>query len=62
LSSRIEAEGIGISIWSQEAHHSTGLEGNTLVIAQVEELLAEGRAVGNEELREYMEVTGYADG
>ncbi|MGD0378486.1 MAG: Fic family protein [Acidimicrobiales bacterium] len=56
-----EAEGIWTSIWCQEAHHSTALEGNTLVIAQVEALLAEGRAVGNKELREYLEVTGYAD-
>jgi len=36
--------------------------GNSLVLRQVETLLAEGRAVGNKELREYMEVTGYADG
>ena len=56
-----EAEGIWTSIWYQEAHHSTALEGNTLAIAQVEALLAEGRATGNKELKEYMEVTGYAD-
>lgn len=61
LPSPIEAEGIWTSIWYQEAHHSTALEGNTLVIKQVEALLAEGRAVGNRELREYMEVTGYAE-
>ncbi|MDE3094732.1 MAG: Fic family protein [Chloroflexota bacterium] len=61
LPSPTEAEGIWTSIWYQEAHHSTALEGNTLVIQQVEALLAEGRAVGNKELREYMEVTGYAD-
>ncbi len=60
LPSPVEAEDIWTSIWYQEAHHSTALEGNTLVIAQVEALLAEGRAVGNKELREYMEVTGYA--
>jgi Fic family protein len=35
--------------------------GNTLVLKQVEQLLDEGRAVGNKELREYMEVRGYAD-
>lgn len=34
---------------------------NTLVLKQVEQLLAEGRAVGDKELREYMEVKGYAD-
>jgi hypothetical protein len=61
LPSPVEAEDIWTSIWYQEAHHSTALEGNTLVIAQVEALLAEGRAVGNKELREYMEVTGYAN-
>jgi cell filamentation protein, protein adenylyltransferase len=37
------------------------LEGNTLVLQQVELLLAEGRVVGNKELRECMEVRGYAD-
>src|SRR5436190_249920 len=47
-------------IWVHEAHHSTAIEGNTLVLSQVEELLDRGRAVGNKELREYMEVRGYA--
>jgi Fic family protein len=56
-----EAEDIWTAIWYQEAHHSTALEGNTLVLQQVEVLLAEGRAVGNKELREYLEVRGYAD-
>ncbi|WP_320670803.1 Fic family protein [Patulibacter defluvii] len=45
----------------EEAHHSTAIEGNTLVLKQVEQLLDEGRAVGNKELREYMEVRGYAN-
>lgn len=61
LPSPTEAEDIWTSIWYQEAHNSTALEGNTLVLQQVETLLAEGRAVGNKELKEYMEVTGYAD-
>jgi fido (protein-threonine AMPylation protein) len=61
LPSPTAAEDIWRSIWYQEAHHSTALEGNTLVIQQVEALLAEGRAVGNKELREYTEVKGYAD-
>ena len=60
-----EAEGIwrGIwrGIWLEEAHHSTAIEGNTLVLKQVEALLSEGRAVGSKELREYMEVKGYAN-
>jgi len=61
LPSPVEAEGIWRGIWLEEAHHSTAIEGNTLVLKQVEQLLAEGRAVGNKELREYMEVRGYAD-
>lgn len=56
-----EAEGIWTSIWHQEAHHSTAIEGNTLAFAQVERLLEDGIAVGNKELREYIEVRGYAD-
>ncbi len=55
-----EAEGIWRGIWLEEAHHSTAIEGNTLVLRQVEQLLSEGRAVGNKELREYLEVRGYA--
>jgi len=60
LPSRAEAEGIWRGIWLEEAHHSTAIEGNTLVLKQVEALLAEGRAVGNKELSEYLEVKGYA--
>lgn len=54
-----EAEQIWTDIWHREAHHSTALEGNTLVLSQVAKLLAEGRAVGDKELSEYLEVTGY---
>jgi fido (protein-threonine AMPylation protein) len=61
LPSPEEAEGIWRGIWLEEAHHSTAIEGNTLVLKQVELLLAEGRAVGNKELSEYLEVRGYAD-
>lgn len=61
LPSPVEAEGIWRGIWLEETHHSTAIEGNTLVLRQVEQLLAEGRAVGNKELREYLEVQGYAD-
>ncbi len=56
-----EAAGIWRSIWYEEAHHSTAIEGNTLVLKQVQRLLDEGQAVGNKELREYLEVQGYAD-
>ena len=54
------AEDIWASIWHQEAHHSTALEGNTLALHQVSSLLEDGLALGNKELREYMEVSGYA--
>jgi hypothetical protein len=56
-----EAHDIWRGIWFEEAHHSTAIEGNTLVLKQVELLLAEGRATGNKQLREYVEVRGYAD-
>jgi fido (protein-threonine AMPylation protein) len=56
-----EADDIWRGIWLEEAHHSTAIEGNTLVLKQVERLLEEGRAVGGKELREYMEVRGYAN-
>lgn len=56
-----QAEEIWRGIWLEEAHHSTAIEGNTLVLKQVEQLLEQGRAVGNKELSEYMEVRGYAD-
>jgi Fic family protein len=61
LPSPKEAESIWTDIWHQEAHHSTALEGNTLVLREVEMLLVEGRAVGAKPLREYNEVKGYAD-
>jgi Fic family protein len=61
LPSPEDAQGIWRGIWLEEAHHSTAIEGNTLVLKQVEQLLDEGRAVGNKELSEYLEVRGYAD-
>ena len=61
LPSPAEAKDIWADLWHQEAHHSTAIEGNTLVLDEVRKLLDEGRAVGNKELREYMEVRGYAD-
>ncbi len=56
-----ESQAIWADIWHQEAHHSTALEGNTLALREVEQLLDRGRAVGAKPLREYMEVKGYAD-
>jgi Fic family protein len=56
-----EAEGIWEGIWYEETHNSTAIEGNTLVLSEVQQLLGEGRAVGDKELREYLEVQAYAD-
>jgi len=56
-----EAEAIWSRIWHNEAHNSTALEGNTLVLREVETLLDEGKAVGAKPLRDYLEVRGYAD-
>src|SRR5215216_5498161 len=56
-----EAEDIWEGIWYEETHHSTAIEGNTLILKQVKTLLEEGRAVGDKELREYLEVQGYAE-
>jgi Fic family protein len=56
-----EAEVVWGEIWVHEAHNSTAIEGNTLVLHEVEALLVNGRAVGNLELREYLEVTSYAN-
>lgn len=59
LPSPKESEFIWSDIWHLEAHHSTALEGNTLVLREVEALLEKGRAVGAKPLKEYMEVQGY---
>jgi hypothetical protein len=59
LPSPKESEFIWSDIWHLEAHHSTALEGNTLVLREVEALLEQGRAVGAKPLKEYMEVQGY---
>lgn len=61
LPSPEEAGFVWRDIWHLEAHHSTALEGNTLVIREVEALLDQGRAVGSKPLKEYMEVKGYGD-
>jgi Fic/DOC family len=61
LPSADEAAGIWGDIWYQEAHNSTAIEGNTLILKEVEQLLAQGRAVGNKPLAQYLEVKGYAD-
>ena len=57
----VEADAVWKGIWYGEVHHSTAIEGNTLVQREVERLLEEGLAVGDRTLREYLEVKGYAD-
>ncbi|MGH3250848.1 MAG: Fic family protein [Trebonia sp.] len=61
LPSPKDSEYVWSDIWHLEAHHSTALEGNTLVLREVEVLLDKGRAVGAKPLREYMEVQGYGN-
>ncbi|MGQ0837632.1 Fic family protein [Actinokineospora sp.] len=56
-----EADAIWADIWHQEAHNSTAIEGNTLVLHEVERLLDEGQTVGAKPLRDYLEVQGYGD-
>ena len=55
------AADIWADIWYEETHNSTAIEGNTLVLKQVQVLLDSGQAVGNKQLAEYLEVRGYAD-
>lgn len=61
LPSPSESRYVWSDIWHLEAHHSTALEGNTLVLREVEALLERGRAVGAKPLSEYLEVKGYAE-
>ncbi len=56
-----EARAIWDELWVHEAHNSTAIEGNTLVLREVEQLLLEGRAVGDRQLADYLEVKGYGD-
>jgi len=49
------------NLWHLDVHHSTAIEGNTLVMREVAALLDQGRAVGAKELKDYLEVLGYAD-
>lgn len=56
----VEAEGIWRDIWFEEAHHSTAMEGNTLIFREVQLLLDQHKAVGSKEMKAYLEVQGYA--
>jgi hypothetical protein len=56
-----EASSIWDDIWRLEAHNSTAIEGNTLVLREVERLLETGRDIGAKPLKDYLEVKGYGD-
>jgi Fic family protein len=56
-----EASQIWDDIWHLEAHNSTAIEGNTLVLREVERLLQTGQASGAKPLKDYLEVKGYGD-
>lgn len=50
------------SIWTEETHHSTAIEGNTLRLRQVAALLEDNVVTGGQtELRELLEAKAYGD-
>jgi fido (protein-threonine AMPylation protein) len=59
LPSAIEAKTVWDDIWFLEAHNSTAIEGNTLVLREVKALLEKHRSVGGKALKDYLEVEGY---
>jgi Fic family protein len=62
LPSRHEAASIWRDIWREEAHHSTAIEGNTLVQREVDQLLEHGlTGARRKELTEYLVVKGYGN-
>lgn len=56
-----QAADIWSDLWHRDTHHSTAIEGNTLALTDVEQLLERGRATHAKPLEEYLEVRGYAD-
>lgn len=56
-----EAQAIWKDIWHEETHHSTAIEGNTLILREVQLLLDQGKAVGAKDFSRYLEVQGYAE-
>ena len=62
LPSPAENAAIWKDIWYEEAHHSTAIEGNTLLLKQVRVLLETGVVTGPaRELREFLEVQAYGE-
>jgi fido (protein-threonine AMPylation protein) len=70
---RIDLQGIGglpepivfqdvwAGIWTEETHHSTALEGNTLRLRQVRTLLEDGVVSGQTNFRELLEARAYGN-
>jgi fido (protein-threonine AMPylation protein) len=62
LPTPFESAAIWEGMWQEEAHHSTAIEGNTLLLKQVRILLDTGIVTGPaKELKEILEVQAYAD-
>lgn len=59
LPSPTESQEIWRDIWHEEAHNSTALEGNTLVLKEVKRLLDEGKPVAGKDMVEHLEVLAY---
>ncbi|MDR2538122.1 MAG: Fic family protein [Bifidobacteriaceae bacterium] len=55
-----QASEVWKNVWYLEVHNSTAIEGNTLALREVELLLSRNRTVGGKELKNYLEVKGYA--
>jgi hypothetical protein len=56
-----QAADIWSDLWHRDTHHSTAIEGNTLALSDVEQLLEHGRTARPKPVAEYLEVQGYAD-
>src|SRR5947209_992036 len=55
-------EDVWAGIWTEETHHSTAMEGNTLRLKQVQLLLEDGLVTGShKELREWLEAKAYGE-
>lgn len=60
LPSPVEAWAAWEELWIADAHNSTAIEGNTLVLSQVRALLHARETSGRRPLKDYAEVLGYA--
>lgn len=62
LPTPLENQDIWGDIWKEESHHSTAIEGNTLLLRQVQLLLDTGKVTGPpKDLSEILEVQAYAE-